>query len=76
MIKTWIVYLNKKWDNMPEPRGFITMVIVVAVLVFGITSKIILIKSIAFILLMIFCLIRIYGSTLKKSNKVDLKDQE
>jgi len=66
MIKTWVVYLNKKWDNMPEPRGFITMVIVVAVLVFGMTADKIIIKSVSFILLMIFCLIRIYGEQLKK----------
>jgi len=67
-MKALILYLNKKWDNLPEPQWTIVMVILVVVIVVGVTSKIPMVRSISIPILMIFCLIRLWGIGLTKKN--------
>jgi len=68
MINKWIIYLNKKWENIPNHIWPIAVILTVAIVVFGVTSKSVIIKSIFIPVLLLFCLIRIWGIGLTKKN--------
>jgi len=67
-MKKLIIYINEKWDNLPEPQWSIVMVILVIVVVIGVTSKTPMVRSISIPILMILCLIRLWGIGLTKKN--------